>query len=307
MEYIILFFFLWCIIFACISLYVYFRNLPTKSSASSIAELPRLKPKPVNAASRTAVIAGLKGLPFWLYFIAFTAAELLTALIQPLAGVICHGIILTTLLILSAFTDEARSRNFTIALALVPLIRIMSLSMPLANVPQIYWYIMIYVPLLVATVFVMRIVGLTPRQVGWVAHGLPLQIAVGVVTGVAFGIVEYLILRPQPLVAQFSVGQVWFPALVLFLTVGPVEEFIFRGVLQQTSEPVLGRLGLVYVSAIFAIMHVGNLSVVDIIFVFGVALFFAAFVKKTGSLVGVSLSHGLTNVVVFLIAPFLLS
>ena len=40
------------------------------------------------------------------------------------------------------------------------------------------------------------------------------------------------------------------------------------------------------------------------IFVMVVALFFGTVVKKTGSLLGVSLAHGITNSVLYLVAPF---
>jgi len=155
-------------------------------------------------------------------------------------------------------------------------------------------------------VVVMRVVGLKSRQVGLISRGLPLQIGIGIAAGIAIGITEYYILRPQLLVTEFSLGQIWFPAVVLLITTGFVEELIFRGVLQRTSEVAMGRLGLVYISAIFAILHVGHLSALDVIFVFGIALFFATLVKRTGSLIGVTLSHGIANILLYLIAPFIL-
>ncbi len=64
---------------------------------------------------------------------------------------------------------------------------------------------------------------------------------------------------------------------------------------------------IIYVSLLFAVVHLIHRSVIDIIFVFLVALFFGWVVKKTGSLVGVTLSHGIANTVLFLVVPFLLS
>lgn len=244
---------------------------------------------------------------FWFYFIAFTSAELLTVFLHPLTGVICHGLTLGALLIQSALSREARRSDLMVSLSLVPLVRIMSLGMPLAHFPRIYWYILIYTPLVVATVVVMLNLRLKPRQVGLVVHRLPLQMAVGIVTGVIFGTVEYYVLRPAPLVSEFSLRQIWLPAIVLFTTTGFTEEFMFRGVLQRTSEAAMGWQGIIYVSAIFAILHVGHLSAIDVIAVFFIALFFAAWVKKTGSLFGVILSHGTTNVFLYLIVPFVLT
>lgn len=48
----------------------------------------------------------------------------------------------------------------------------------------------------------------------------------------------------------------------------------------------------------------GFLSWIDVVFVFVVALFFGWVVKKTGSLFGVTLAHGITNIVLYLIIPF---
>src|SRR4030042_4948542 len=132
----------------------------------------------INELSGTVTV---KNRPFWLYLVAFTAAELLTALLQPLAGLLCHGLIFITLLITGVRINEARSQNLTIALSLVPLIRIMSLSMPLATVPQIYWFPLIYIPLLVASAVVMWMIGLTPRKMGYIAHRLPIQIGFAIV------------------------------------------------------------------------------------------------------------------------------
>jgi membrane protease YdiL (CAAX protease family) len=67
---------------------------------------------------------------------------------------------------------------------------------------------------------------------------------------------------------------------------------------------VFGGWGIIYVSYIFAILHIGFLSWIDVVFVFGVALFFGWVVKKTGSLLGVTLSHGITNIILFIVAQF---
>ena len=51
----------------------------------------------------------------------------------------------------------------------------------------------------------------------------------------------------------------------------------------------------------------GFLSWIDVTFVFIVALFFGWVVKKTGSLLGVTLSHGITNIVLYLVASALVN
>ncbi len=58
-------------------------------------------------------------------------------------------------------------------------------------------------------------------------------------------------------------------------------------------------------SLLFAVLHIGFLSLIDVVFVFAVALFFGWVVKKTGSLLGVTLAHGITNILLYLVVPFL--
>ena len=84
-----------------------------------------------------------------------------------------------------------------------------------------------------------------------------------------------------------------------------VVALIVRGVLLRAAVGALGGWGIVYVAVLVAILHLGFLSWVDIIFVFAIALFFGWVVKKTGSLLGVTLSHGIINIILFVVAPFL--
>ena len=129
--------------------------------------------------------------------------------------------------------------------------------------------------------------------------------------GIGLGIVEYLLLTPEPLVNVLTWQATWLPALVFLLPTGLVEELIFQGVLQKAAVEAFSGWGIVYVSYIFAILHIGwiraesPLALLDIVFVFMVALFFGWVAKKTRPLFGVNLSHGITNIVLFIIAPFL--
>ena len=246
-------------------------------------------------------------LPFWLYFIAIAVAESLTIFIYPLAGIFSYSLILIAFIIQSVFVQSSTNRNLVLALSLVPLVRILSLALPLGQLSLIYRFPLIYAPLLGATIAVMWATGLRPAAIGLNLRYWPYQVAGGVISGIGIGITEYLIIGTSPLINTFSLQEVWLPALVLILTTGLVEELMFRGVLQKLSEAAMGRQSIIYVSLIFAILHLGFYSWGDVIFVFFVALFFAAIVKRTGSLLGAILAHGIANAVLFLVAPFILS
>ena len=90
------------------------------------------------------------------------------------------------------------------------------------------------------------------------------------------------------------------------LFIGFGEEFIFRGVLQRSAVEAFNGWGVIYASLLFATLHMGFLSWLDVAFVFVVALFFGWVVQKTGSILGVTLAHSITNIMLYLVAPFFL-
>ena len=184
------------------------------------------------------------------------------------------------------------------------LIRLLSLSMPLVQFQFTYWYLIIGAPLLISAFLVARLTGFSSRQIGLTLGKWPLQVLVGL-SGVALGWVEYRILKPAPLVESWSLGQVLLPALILLLFTGFLEEYIFRGLMQRAAEAVMSRFGLIYVSLLFAVLHIGYRSLADFAFVFCVGLGFSLVTQRTRSIWGVTLAHGLTNVTLFLIYPFL--
>jgi len=245
-------------------------------------------------------------LEIMIYLAAIIAAEVVTVFLQPLAGIITHIGILATVIVRSPHTADKLQRQLILSLALVTLVRVISLSVPLMDIPQTWWYPIMYGPLLVSAVVVMRILGFSRGDVGLTFRGRSLLLQAAVIaSGFGLGLAEYHILRPESWILALNQAEAWQAALMLGMCTGFVEEFIFRGVLQRSAWERWGWRGLIYVSVLFAILHIGFLSWVDVVFVFGVAMYFAWVVKKTGSLFGVTLAHALTNITLYLIAPLL--
>jgi membrane protease YdiL (CAAX protease family) len=244
-------------------------------------------------------------IPALVYLLTILFAETITVYGHPVWGVWCHVIVFTGLIIHSAITRNQSVRRILLSLSLAPLVRIISLSMPLGNVPQIWWYPIIYTPLLAAALVVIRLLRLRREEIGITAGFLPVQLGIAL-TGIGLGLVEYFILKPAPLVEELTWQSVWLPSLIFLFAVGLVEELIFRGVMQRCVTLSWRWKGIFYISLLFAILHMGFFSWLDVVFVFGIAVFFGWMVNKTGSLLGVTLSHGLANIVLYLIAPFLL-
>ena len=74
-----------------------------------------------------------------LYLVAITVAEVVTSY-DSILGLIFHTFILIALIVHAALVTDSPNYKLLLALSLAPLTRILSLSMPLAQVPPIYWY-----------------------------------------------------------------------------------------------------------------------------------------------------------------------
>lgn len=241
-----------------------------------------------------------------LYLVVLAAAEFLVAMYQPVPGIVLHGLVLVTLLLHASLGSHKEQRRFLLAFCLTPLIRILSLTIPYSAFQAVYWYMIVGMPLFVTAYLVCREVGITRRMAGLVwpaAPGFEILVAL---SGAGLGYLEYVILKPAPLAAELRWGAIWLPALILLIFTGLLEELIFRGMLQSAGEKFLGKYANLYVSGVFAVVHLGYRSVTDLIFVFGVALFFGAVIRRTGSILGVTLAHGLINILLYLVFPLLL-
>jgi uncharacterized protein len=262
-------------------------------------------PRRANSRFTADTVAGLPPLAVALGYLAIiTVAELLTSLTEIRVGLALESMILILLVIHAALAWDRPIRGVLVTLTFAPLIRLISLSLPLFPFPRIYWYLIISAPLFVAAWLMARLLGLSRDELGVNLRRLPLQGLV-TLTGFSFGYIEYRILQPQPLAASFTWQAILVPALILLVCTGFFEELVFRGLMQTAARPVLGRFALTFVALVFAALHIGYQSPLDLLFVFGVGLFFGWVTLKTGSILGVSLAHGLTNIVLFLIMPFL--
>ena len=237
---------------------------------------------------------------------AITIAEIVTAAFDARTGLTMHVTLLAVLVVMGARTRDAARRELLWTLGLAPVIRVGSLCLPLGRLPLMAWYPLIGLPIFSAAFMTARKLGYTPAQLGLTVSlaDLPRQLAM-VPLGFVLGIGEYLIFRPAPLAERFTFEHIWMPALILLVFTGFEEELIFRAIMQRAALRSLGRWGLIYVNAVFAVLHIGYLSVLDVVFVFLVGLLFSLFAMRTRSIFGVTIAHGAVNISLFLLLPFL--
>jgi uncharacterized protein len=239
------------------------------------------------------------------YLAIITLAELLTSSLEEVQlGIVLHSVLLVLLILHGATTRQIILRRLYLSLALAPLVRILSLSLPLSSRPLIEWYLIIGALLFAGAFFTASVTNIGYRRMGFTLADMPRQLLIGLI-GIGLGFTEYVILRPAPLIPEFNWTDFLFAAFVLMIFTGLLEEFIFRGIVQQPAVMLMGVWGIYYGAMLFAVLHIGYLSIVDFIFVFVVGVLFGYIVKWTGSLVGVTIAHGMTNITMYLIMPFL--
>jgi membrane protease YdiL (CAAX protease family)/ribosomal protein S21 len=238
------------------------------------------------------------------YLIALGAAELTTTYLSMQVGLIAETTILFALLIHSSLYESYTFSNLLRSMMVLPMIRIIGLSLPIMQVPSLYWFPIIAIPLFAASYTLMRNQRLNRKKVGLILGNIPVQLLIAL-TGLALGFIEFLILKPQPLISTFSIVPLLTAVIILTISTGFAEELLFRGILQRNAENVVGKaFGLLYTSLLFTGLHIGWHSFLDLIFVFIVAMFYGYMFQKTRSIVGITLSHGLSNSVLFLVMPF---
>jgi CAAX amino terminal protease family. len=237
------------------------------------------------------------------YLALVACAELLSGY-DAKTGVALHAFILFALLLQSTLESDTDKKlsQLLMALVLVPLIRLLSLSMPLAYFSRISWFLFISIPVFIASFTCMWLQELSLKDVGlFIPARRDIPIEAGVILfAIPAGILEYHILRWPGLSAASFITS----ALIFIICTGFVEELVFRGVIQHNAIRVMSKWGgIMFVTALFTVLQISNRSPLDCLLAFSVGFLYAVVREKTGSLYGISISHGMMNIVLFLVAP----
>jgi uncharacterized protein len=239
-----------------------------------------------------------------IYLIAISVAEVVIAYNNMKLGLDLEFIILFALLVTSSISKSYNFSNLLRAMMILPMIRIIRLAMPVTQINLLSLFLIIAFLLFATSVTIIRTQKLNRKNVGLILGNIPFQLVIAL-SGFILGFMEYMILRPQPLISSFNLEIVLVASIILVISTGFAEELLFRGILQKNAENVFGNIyGVIFTSILFTVFHIGWYSNLDILFVFGVAMFYGYIFQKTRSLLGITLSHGICNSVLYLIMPF---
>ncbi|HVL47331.1 MAG TPA: CPBP family glutamic-type intramembrane protease [Candidatus Thermoplasmatota archaeon] len=241
-------------------------------------------------------------------YFGVTALAEAAVYVNPYYGFLLHAVVLFGLLIHAGALwnrSEPLSR-LAVAISVLPVIRLVSLAIPLSQFSFLQWFLILGVVVSLATITALGVLGESARAMGLRAsepRHRALEIGV-VALGVPLGLIEYHILAPSALVPNASLPALVGPALMMIVFGGVLEELIYRGLLLRTLLGPFGTAGAVAIpalaNAILAIAY-GSAAMVFVVLVAGLA--FGLVARRTGSVVGVGLSHGVANTLLFVVLP----
>jgi uncharacterized protein len=222
-------------------------------------------------------------------------------------SVVIYLLILMSLLIISYFKYNESAHSLYLALALIPMIRIISISIPLTGIPEAFGFVLVSVPLFISGAMVAKMAGLTYAALGFSFNRLHKQLLIALL-GLPLGFVEFFIVQPEPTNFLAPSEHVFMWVIILIICVGLLEEFIFRGILFNVVLKVLGDKNAVYfTSLLYAAINISGRSFLIVIYTFIISILFCRLFVRKKSILGLSLAHGLINITVYVICPLFFS
>ncbi|MDQ1274657.1 MAG: protease family protein [Euryarchaeota archaeon] len=236
--------------------------------------------------------------------LSITVAELLIFSGRTGAAVWAHIGIVIALSLSDIFLKDPEIHRVYQAYMLLPVLRLINLSMPIFFETTLYTFIFVYGPLAIPVAVIilhqrdsLDHIGITMK------HFIPYML-ISVPLGFLLGLGEYLTIRAGYLIPDLAFENMLKLTITMVFFVGLVEELIFRSILQSRLEKVLSVWeALLITSLMFGLMHSGYGTIQEIIYTGFVGLIMGIAFYKTKSLPFIAVLHGFVNVFLFGILP----
>lgn len=217
-----------------------------------------------------------------------------------------HVLVLIGLALATIYTSDTGLFKPYQALMLLPLLRLVNISMPIFFEMTLYLYIFIYAPLIIPVYIIAVNQGFTFEQLGFTFNYWKLIIPVSVIVGFAIAQGEYYIIHAGNLIPDLSFWNVLKLSIVMIMFIGLIEELVFRSILQTRLEESMGMFsGLVVTSILFGVLHSGYGTFYEIMFTSLAGLMMGYMFQKTRSLPLITVTHGSVNIFLFGLIPLM--
>jgi hypothetical protein len=244
------------------------------------------------AAPRARVVVGA-------YVAAVAAVLAVEGLLSATAGAAGCAIALVALVNRHVATPAGKgpADGLLLALVPVPLAGMLFVSLPISEVPQAGWPVLVAAPVLLSVALAARVLGAGRRELGLTAAAPVGQLAVAL-AGVPLGLGAWLLLRPRPLADGVTIVLAVAALPLLAFT----EELMLRGRLFR----LLGATGVAWAAALSAAAALGARSGAAAGLAGVLAWVFGWWRHRTGSIAGPSGARALLLIGLFVLWPHLL-
>lgn len=246
-----------------------------------------------------------------IYYAGFPGFTIILAELMIFGGRLKEASIIYTLLLLvlsfsTAVTKRQEIRKVHQAFLLLPIFRLVNLSMPIFLKIDLYSFIFIYAPLAMSVIIATAHKDFMFEKKRDIFKRIWVYIPFSIVAGLAFAEAEYLLIGFRALIPDLSQANLLGLIIIMVFIVALLEEFIFRAILQTRLEEFLGPAGGIFLaSLLFGAMHSSYGTLYEMPYAFLVGCFLGYSFYKTRSLTLVILIHGSINVFLFGIIPHL--
>lgn len=194
------------------------------------------------------------------------------------------------------------------SLVLIPLYILFTSSLPWFFINQQY-----LLPAVYATILALCLWHIYQKKLNFSELGLKRDkwlkyVLMGIIIGIPIGAAEYSVLHPAPAFPNFEIGYLLRDLVYMVFFVGLGEELLFRGLVQRDLTKAFGwKWGVALASLMFAVMHLTWRSVPEVVFVFFAGMLLGYLYYKTKSLVAPIMAHGIGNVMLVAVMPYLIN
>ncbi len=248
----------------------------------------------------------------WLFILAVSAAITTTEWVFAYKDV-AYGIVLALFLAIGIYLIISVMRlsqpiiDCAESLALIPLYILFTSSLPWFFINQRYLLPAVYSTILALCLWHIYQKKLSFSELGFKKDKWLKYVLVGIVIGIPIGTAEYFVLHPAPAFPAFEFRYLLLDLVYMVGFVGLGEELLFRGMVQRDLTNALGwKWGIILTSAVFAVMHLSWRSIPELVFVFLASLLLGYVYYKTKSLVAPIIMHGIGNVILVAVLPYLI-
>jgi uncharacterized protein len=238
--------------------------------------------------------------------IAVIFAELLIFSGRINEAAVAYTLLLLVLSFSITVSKKLEVRKIHQAFILLPILRLVNLSMPVFFEANLYSFVFIYVPMAIPATIIsvhQKIPG--ERKVDLLKK-MKVYLPFSVLAGLIFAEIEYSLIQTSPLIPDLSPLNLLQLIIIMIFVVGLMEEFIFRGIIQTRLEDFVGPAGgILLASLLFGIMHSSYGTLYEVAYTFLAGGILGYLFYRTKSLALVVMIHGFINIFLFGLIPHL--